>query len=142
MIVHYFSPSQNAFYDGQLRADYIKAGSWPNDAKEVKPDVFIKYGLSPCPDGKIRGVCEAGLPCWVDSIVVVDLEKQERLWRDNQLLLADVEINKIEDCPSVDKKLLKGWRQYRVLLRNWPESENFPKEGLRPQPPTTNTGEK
>ena len=47
-----------------------------------------------------------------------------RDWRDAELSRADMIINKIEDF-EIDGDS-KVWRKYRVALRNWPETENFP----------------
>ncbi len=63
----------------------------------------------------------------VDSrgvISVISEEEVGRNWRNSELFRADIIINKIEDFEiEGDSKL---WRQYRVALRNWPSTEDFP----------------
>lgn len=45
-------------------------------------------------------------------------------WRNAELQRADVIINKIEDFEIEGDS--KEWRKYRVTLRNWPSTEDFP----------------
>lgn len=47
-----------------------------------------------------------------------------RKWRNAELARADVIINKIEDFEIEGDS--KPWRKYRVTLRNWPSTEDFP----------------
>lgn len=57
----------------------------------------------------------------------------ERVWRNGELDYADKMLNKIVDGQvSQDAP---PWRAYRVALRQWPESENFPDPVHRPQRP-------
>lgn len=64
-----------------------------------------------------------------------ELAAEERDWRDRQLRLADIELFKAQD--SGDNSAQEAWRNYRIALRNWPESEEFPRPDYRPQVPTT-----
>jgi len=57
----------------------------------------------------------------------------ERVWRDEELSKADVIINKIEDFEIEGDS--KPWRQYRVALRKWPDSPDFPSVKSRPTAP-------
>lgn len=50
--------------------------------------------------------------------------KDARIWRNTELGRADVIINKIEDFEIEGDS--KPWRKYRVALRNWPSTEDFP----------------
>lgn len=59
----------------------------------------------------------------------------ERKWRDKELARADVQVNKIEDGEPGVTGTLAEWREYRVNLRSWPDSEFFPQYGYRPQAP-------
>ena len=56
---------------------------------------------------------------------------EEREWRNEQLLVADVEIRKLTDS-SGDAS---AWRLYRQALRDWPADPNFPQEAHRPVAP-------
>ena len=55
---------------------------------------------------------------------------RERFWRDNELRLADLQINRIEDGGGDAKE----WRAYRQALRDYPASADFAK-GVRPRLP-------
>lgn len=76
---------------------------------------------------------------WVDIGEVVyvptkaELEIDERLWRNIELSRADIELNKVQD--GVGTGTVTVWRQYRVDLRNWPESPLFPDSKCRPASP-------
>lgn len=48
-----------------------------------------------------------------------------RLWRDAELSRADVILNRVQDGET-GLGTQKAWRAYRVELRNWPETDNFP----------------
>jgi hypothetical protein len=61
----------------------------------------------------------------------------EKFWRDSELCRADIELNKAED--SDDASVVKGWRDYRKLLRAYPEVKGFPDSGLRPLAPDATT---
>lgn len=52
---------------------------------------------------------------------------EARLWRNNELMRADVMLNRIQDGET-SLGTQKAWRAYRVELRNWPETELFPTE--------------
>lgn len=60
------------------------------------------------------------------------LASEERAWRDSELLKADIEVNKAADTASVSEQ---PWRQYRVALRDWPQSVGFPDASARPARP-------
>lgn len=58
---------------------------------------------------------------------------QERVWRDNELVRSDRELNKVQDGDS--SGTVSSWREYRTLLRDWPENEFFPDSSKRPVAP-------
>lgn len=65
------------------------------------------------------------------EVSILSEEDAGRIWRNSELSRADIVINKIEDFEiEGDSKL---WRQYRVALRNWPATEDFPT--TRPESP-------
>lgn len=47
-----------------------------------------------------------------------------RQYRDSELKRADAMVNKIEDGEIEGDS--KVWRKYRITLRNWPSTEDFP----------------
>jgi hypothetical protein len=48
-----------------------------------------------------------------------------RAWRDSELSRADIQINILEDS-SMMVGAATVWRAYRVILRNWPATSDFP----------------
>ena len=58
----------------------------------------------------------------------------ERQWRDSELSRADIQLNKVQDGMS-GLGTVTAWRQYRVDLRNLPETEGFPETSIRPVAP-------
>ena len=54
----------------------------------------------------------------------------ERAWRDNELHIADIELNKVQDGRGTG--LVGDWRAYRNALRDWPETPGFPESEYRP----------
>lgn len=65
MNIKYFSPSENAFYAGELKDSYIAADSWPHDAVEIDESVYLEFVNEP-PPGLSRGVSSSGMPCWIE----------------------------------------------------------------------------
>lgn len=57
----------------------------------------------------------------------------ERAWRDGELVRSDRELNKVQD--GVGTGTVGVWRDYRTLLRDWPEHESFPDSAHRPVAP-------
>jgi len=72
--VKFYSATTNAFYAGELRADFKAAGSWPTDAVEVSDEVHAEF-VSPPPVGKRMVPGSDGYPSWGDVPVrsIVDL---------------------------------------------------------------------
>lgn len=67
--------------------------------------------------------------------LAASVDSGERMWRDDELDLADVELLKAEDADPASVGTPTQWRQYRVALRNWPASEHFPDSSKRPARP-------
>ena len=59
-----------------------------------------------------------------DSKILEELQRQARAWRDAELARADIELNKVQD--GVGKGTVAEWRTYRINLRNWPATTEFP----------------
>ncbi|MGP4129465.1 tail fiber assembly protein [Pantoea tagorei] len=78
----YSPPVLNAFYRISDKADYEKAGTWPDKYIEISEEVYSKFNMAP-PAGKTVGVID-GRPAWVDipplshdeMIVMVQQKKQ------------------------------------------------------------------
>lgn len=69
-------------------------------------------------------------PGWSDDL---ESRESERLWRNGELLRADVELNKSQDGDGAGT--VKAWREYRKALRAWPSAKGFPSPEFRPVPP-------
>lgn len=55
-----------------------------------------------------------------------------RLWRNSELYRADNEIRKHQDSDSSAEGTESNWREYRVALREWPDTSEFPSQESRP----------
>lgn len=123
----FFSKTTNSFYPEDFKEDYVKAGTWPEDAIEVGEVVHGNFTKVEPPAGKKLGSNKAGKPAWValtkaESSVMAEAE--ERYWRDNELHRADVELLKSEDGDGVGEPV--EWRAYRKALRAYTDTEGFP----------------
>ena len=56
-----------------------------------------------------------------------------RAWRDGELKRADIEISKAEDTAGMFDAVT--WRDYRMVLRDWPADPLFPDPASRPIAP-------
>lgn len=68
------------------------------------------------------------------TLPVVEDNSSERTWRDLELNRSDVQISKIQDGVT-GLGTVTEWRKYRVKLRSWPESDDFPNIEHRPVAP-------
>jgi hypothetical protein len=68
--------------------------------------------------------------------LAISITEGERSWRNHELMIADVELLKAEDADPACVGTPTQWRQYRVDLRNWPQSQAFPDSTMRPVRPT------
>ena len=59
--------------------------------------------------------------------------EEERGWRDSELVRADIELLKVQD--GVGTGTVAAWRSYRIQLRDWPTSPDFPDATKRPVAP-------
>ena len=61
----YWSAGNLSFYLGSLQATYAASGSWPDDAVVVDPAIFLAFGLTPPPPGRVRGAGSDRMPSWI-----------------------------------------------------------------------------
>ncbi|EHM3440643.1 tail fiber assembly protein [Salmonella enterica subsp. enterica] len=61
-----YSAKSNAFYYIGFRDNYVRNGTWPDDATEVDDSIYIEYAANEPPYGKTRTAGTDGLPMWVD----------------------------------------------------------------------------
>lgn len=128
----YFSPSELVFVAGILKKDYVKAGSWPKDARPVSDGVYAAFIANP-PEGKMRGADDSGMPCWIDEppptreqLRVTAESKKNRLMNEAERVLAPLErAVRLNMATDEEKALLTAWETYSVQL-NRVQAEDAP----------------
>lgn len=120
-----YSPSTNSFYDPELKDRYEASDSLPSDVKEVEDQVFLDYGLSTPPTGKVRKSDVEGNPIWADAPPpskekLIQLEKN---WISEELARATEELEKVQDADPKAVGTVADWRTYRKALRAYLESD-------------------
>lgn len=63
MSEYIYSAKNNAFYPMEMKEDYVVAGSWPDDGKEVTIDCFLEF-TSVAHTDKYRVAGDDGFPAW------------------------------------------------------------------------------
>ncbi|PYY82368.1 phage tail protein [Pseudomonas sp. TKO26] len=113
----------------------------PADVVEVSEDLYLSVIGNPEP-GKIRVHDDSGLPYLVDAPEPsIDLPSQERSWRDAQLSavmwLRERHRDQVENgvVATLNNDEFKELISYIQLLRDWPQSPNFPDSQYRPVAP-------
>lgn len=124
----FYSKSTGGFYTTEIHGDNI-----PADVVEITAEqhVALTEGQN---SGKVITSDENGFPILIDPVITPEqLAAIERVWRDGELDRADIELNKVQD--GMGTGTVSVWREYRCLLRNWPENEFFPDSTKRPAAP-------
>lgn len=120
-----FSPSSNAFYPEDLRADYEAAGTWPSDAVAVTESCFAEFALGAPPEGKRRGVID-GHPAWVnheppamsaaqllaacEAALGAAINKGAKSWGYDDIVSAASYVNSTVSRFKAEAKALIAWR--------------------------------
>lgn len=135
--MQYMSPSTQGFYN---TANYPKA-MLPNDVVEITDEQF-RYLLRGQNGGKVMAVDAGGKPVLNDPVLDPDMVSgQERLWRDAELervkWLRERHRDELElSIPSsLTNDQYGQLLEYLQLLRDWPQSSNFPDQEHRPPVP-------
>lgn len=88
MKTFFYSPTTNAFYRESLRARYVTAGTWPDDAAGVDDSVYTEFAANPAPAGQMRVVGADNVPVWggipaptQSEVVAANTRKYNRLLR-------------------------------------------------------------
>lgn len=121
----YFSATENGFYDDALKADYIAAGTWPDDVKELSEQCY-QYLLKGQTDGKVITANEYGQPVLSDppaqtkeqAIAEAGAQKDKLMSEASSIIapLEDAANPDINIATDDEKTQLVAWRKYRVLL--------------------------
>lgn len=124
-----YSPSVNGFFDDSIHT------SVPKDAVKIDKNTYFNL-LKEQSEGKRIVANREGYPI-TEFVVASDevLHRKEREWRNSELCRADIELNKVQDSDSKAVGTVGQWRDYRKMLRAWPESVNFPDKNFRPRAP-------
>lgn len=125
----FYSKSTNGFYDKSIHKTI------PPDAVEISKTVYEEL-LSGQSTGLKIVSDNDGYPT-LEEDVLTDSEKVnlERVWRDNELIRADKELNKVQDSDPKASGSVSAWREYRKALRALPEHVDFPNKTARPVAP-------
>lgn len=130
----FYSPSSKGFFSSDINYSNL-----PNDLIEVSETDYLKV-LEGQTRLKIITLDSNSNLCLSDHIKTDgELAAEERTWRDAELLKADYELNKVQDGDNSSIGSVGDWRKYRIALRNWPESPDFPNATKRPVSPSTSS---
>lgn len=119
----YFSPEKVGFYDFSIKDEYVKAGSWPDDAVRISNITYSEL-MDGQSDGKIIAADENGNPVLVDpspptSDVLNNISKAKKA---ELMAVASKEIAPLQDAvdlgiaSEVESATLNEWKKYRVNL--------------------------
>jgi hypothetical protein len=128
----FFSPAKAAFFSDALRAHYDRAGTWPSDAIEVKPEVHAKFTTPPAAGLQLGSI--DGQPAWVQAAPATteQLATAARAKRDE--LLAGMDW-RITQAFSRGQPLAPAWAAYHQALCDLPIQPAFPATITWPTPP-------
>lgn len=125
---YFYSKTTGGFYIDEIH------DTMPSDVKEIT-EVNYNQLLADQTAGKTIAGDASGNPIAVTVAPTLDeLSAIERYWRDSQLDYADIELNKVQDSDSKANGTVGDWRDYRKVLRAYPDSTGFP-QGTRPVAP-------
>lgn len=133
---YHYSATTNAFYPEDMLDAYIQAGTLPDDLSLCSEEEFKTFtSAQAVPEGMCRGPSISGKPAWVPipPQTTAEAASAERVWRNDELLAADIELNKVQDGVGVGT--VAAWREYRCALRDWPDHAMFPDSAHRPVSP-------
>ncbi|WP_024528254.1 tail fiber assembly protein [Serratia fonticola] len=121
--MYLFSATTCAFYPLSMRADYLAAGTWPEEGIEVGASVFECYTGQP-PEGKQRGSTPEGQPCWCDIPPLSASQQQASAERKKSRLMTNAGkiMSPLQDAEDLgiataeESAQLRAWKVYRVKL--------------------------
>ena len=135
-MVAYWSPSLGGF----CHPDVLDV--MPDDAVELTEQQYQSL-LDGQTLGKQIVVAASGLPVLQDppAPTAEQLATSERYWRDSRLAVTDSLVVRHRDEQEAGRATTLGAEQYQQLqgyrldLRDWPDSKDFPSEDKRPLAP-------
>ncbi|MFT0682614.1 tail fiber assembly protein [Enterobacter hormaechei] len=128
----YFSAAENGFFDDAYRADYIAAGTWPDDAAAIS-DQWYQYLLNGQSLGRVVTVNEYGQPVLADPPAPTkeQLDAEAEALKATLIATASETISILKDAVDLgratkeEEALLLAWREYRISL-NRIDTSNAP----------------
>lgn len=132
----YWSPSLGGF----CHPDVLDV--MPDDSVELTEDDYQAL-LDGQTEGKLIVKADSGLPLLQDPPppTAEQLATSERYWRDARLSVTDSLVVRHRDEQEAGRATTLGAEQYQQLqgyrldLRDWPDSKDFPDEAKRPAAP-------
>ncbi|KZR35340.1 tail fiber assembly protein [Enterobacter genomosp. S] len=119
----YFSASENGFYDDAYRADYIAAGTWPDDAAAIS-DQWYQHLLNGQALGRVVTVNEYGQPVLADPpaptreqlIAEADARKAALITAASETISILNDAVDLGKATKEEEARLLAWREYRIRL--------------------------
>lgn len=120
---YYYSAKRNAFYPSSLKADYISAGSWPDDVIELDDKTYAAL-LEGQSEGKCIAADEQGrpvlcepLPPTPEAMLQSAAAKKARLMQEAQERISLLErAVKLAMATDGERQQLQEWERYSILL--------------------------
>lgn len=134
--MYYYSAKHNTFIPEALKQDYIDAGTFFEDAREVADHVWEEFAGSAPPEGKMRIAGKKGLPAWADipppekdDLIQLATEKKQLLISSvNAAITPLLDAVELGIATEEESESLQALKTYRVLLNRvdvaapvWPE---------------------
>lgn len=139
----YYSESVKGFIPAAWKDDgTYSTENWPADSVLLDDRERAAFCNQSPPEGKQLG-CENGRPAWVDLPLptLVEIEGAERSWRDVELSavlwLRERHRDQLEigGDTTISGEQFAELLIYMQVLRDWPQSPNFPDIEQRPIAP-------
>lgn len=129
----FYSPSTNCAYPECLLDEYKSSGTLPADIISISDEDYIAFFLLVPPRGCVRHYTPTLGLHWVDYTPSPEEKaRAEKAWVKTELEKSKLEIDKLEDSDPSSTGTIEGWRNYRILLRAWESSPDFPSKDKRP----------
>ncbi|MGJ3443874.1 tail fiber assembly protein [Enterobacter sp. PTB] len=115
----YFSATETGFYNDLYKADYMDAGTWPDDAVEIS-DIEYQSLLSGQENGYEITPDASGKPVLtdpvVDPVVVAEGTKRQLLAEADKIITPLERAVKHSMVTEEEKLRLAAWEKYSVLV--------------------------
>lgn len=136
-----FSPSRSSFYPTSMKDVYVSAGSWPEDAYPVPPEVYDCFSC--LPPGKALGTKD-GKPTFVDIDKTQTTGEINHQWkrradreiesgrRDIDILQYGVDVGMSNEG---DEEKIAALKRYVVEVSRYTLQKTYPEKVIWPSHP-------